>query len=137
MNQTNLKKLKSLGDEEAFYFHHSIDNYTGHKAHSLKEFQQELFKVDIKSLEFHLFREDFEKWIRFALKEEALAKNVETLRKQKITGKLLRNWLYTYVKKHTAHLGKSQKLLHKVRVTHKQKINENKKPLPPKATQKP
>jgi hypothetical protein len=137
MNQTNLK-LKSLGAEEAFYFHYSIDNYTGHKAHSLREFQQELFKVDIKSLEFHLFREDFQNWIRFTLKEEALAKNVETLRKQKITGKLLRNWLYTYVKNHTAHLGKPHKLPSNVRVTQKQKINENKKPLvPPKVTKNP
>jgi len=109
MNQTNLEKIKILDDKEAFYFYSSIGNYTGHKAHSLKEFEQALFKVDQKSLEFHLFREDFEKWIRFSLKEEALAKKVEALRKQNVTGKLLRNWLYTHVKQHNKTLNKPYK----------------------------
>jgi hypothetical protein len=109
MNQTNPKKMKILDDQEAFYFHTSIGNYTGHKAHSLKEFEHELFKVDLNSLEFHLFREDFEKWIRFSLKEEALAKKVEALRKQKVTGKLLRNWLYTHIRQHIKTLNKPHK----------------------------
>lgn len=100
MNQTNPEKPKILDDQQAFYFYTSVGNYTGYKAHSLKEFEQALFKVNQKSLEFHLFREDFERWFRFSLQEEALAKKVEALRKQNITGKLLRNWLYTHVKRH-------------------------------------
>lgn len=100
MNQTYPKKPQILDNQQAFYFHTSIDNYTGHKAHSLKEFEQEICKVSQKSLEFHLCREDFEKWIRFSLKEEGLANKVEALRKQKIKGKLLRNWLYTHIKRH-------------------------------------
>ena len=109
MNQTNPEKMKILDDKEAFYFYSSIGKYTGHKAHSLKEFEQALFKVDQESLDFHLFREDFEKWIRFSLREETLAMKVEALRKQNVTGKLLRNWLYTHVKQHNKTINKSYK----------------------------
>ena len=129
MNQTNPNKMEVLDDQEAFYFHTSIGNYTGHKAHSLKEFEQELLKVDLKSLEFHLPREDFEKWMRFSLKEEALAKKVEALRKQKVTGKLLRNWLYTHVRKHIKTLNKPYKLAATSKVSHKNKSYQKHAPL--------
>lgn len=121
MNQTNLEKTKILDNQQAFYFHTSIGNYTGHKAHSLKEFEQVLCKVDQKSLEFHLFREDFEKWIRFTLKEETLGKKLEALRKQNIKGKLLRNWLYTHIKRHNKTTKKPIKVYTTSKVTHKTK----------------
>jgi hypothetical protein len=57
-------------------------------ATSLEEFVRELPKVNLKSLEFHLFREDFEKWVALSLKEVVLANNIGVLRKQKITGSL-------------------------------------------------
>ena len=119
MNQTNPEKIKVLDDQQAFHFYTSIDNYTGHKAHSLKEFEQALFKVNQKSLEFHLSREDFENWIRFSLKEETLAKKVEALRKQNVKGKLLRNWLYTHVKRHNKTINKQSKLQTTSKVTPK------------------
>ena len=119
MNQTNLEKIKVLDDQQAFYFYSSIGNYTGHKAHSLKEFEQSLFKVNQKSLEFHLFREDFEKWIRLSVEEETLAKKVEALRKQNVKGKLLRNWLYTHVKRHNKTINKQSKLQTTSKVTPK------------------
>ena len=119
MNQTNSKKITVLDEQQAFYFHNSVGNYTGHKANSLKEFEQELCKVDYKSLEFHLFREDFEKWLRFSLKEEILANKVEALRKQNIKGKLLRNWLYTYVKHQNKPVKNSVKVYTTSKVVHK------------------
>ena len=130
MNQTNSEKMLTLDDKEAFYFFTSIGNYTGHKARSLKEFEQELCRIDQKSLEFHLFREDFEKWIHFTLKEEALAKKVEALRKQNIRGKLLRNWLYTHVKRHNKTVKKPITLKATLKVTPKNK--QLKKPEPAK-----
>ena len=128
MNQTKPEKTKILDDQQAFYFYSSIGNYTGHKAHSLKEFEQAFFKVNQTSLEFHLFREDFEKWIRFSLKEEALAKKVEALRKQNIRGKLLRNWLYTHVKRHNKTITKPSKLQTTLKVTRKNKEPRKRKP---------
>lgn len=119
MNQTNPRKTRILDDQQAFYFYTSMDNYTGLKAYSLKEFEQALFKVDKKSLEFHLLREDFEKWIRLSLREEALAKKVEALRKRNIKGKSLRNWLYTVVKQHNKTIKKPYKLQTTSKVTQK------------------
>lgn len=121
MNQTNSNEIKILDDRHAFYFNNSVGDYTGHKAHSLKEFEVELCKVDYKSLEFHLFREDFEKWLRSTLKEETLANKVEALRKQNIKGKLLRNWLYTHVKHQNRPVKTSVKVYTTSKVSHKNK----------------
>ena len=124
MNQTNQGETRILNDKEAFYFYTSIGNFTGYKAHSLKEFEQILCRVEQKSLEFHLFREDFEKWIRISLKEEELAKKVEALRKQNIKGKLLRNWLYTYVKRHNKTVKKPLKLIATSKATQNKKLQK-------------
>lgn len=106
--QLNTNKLKRVGDQEAFYFYHSLGSYTGQQANSLEEFAQKLVKVDSKSLEFHLYREDFEKWIRHSLKEEALAKTMEILRKKKTSRDNLKSQLYKAVIQHVVSLGKTQ-----------------------------
>jgi hypothetical protein len=87
------KVLRNVLREEAFYFFTSIGNYTGVSASSLDEFEQRLKDVDLKSLEFHLFREDFEKWIAQTLGDDKLAAEIKFLRAQKITGNALRDRL--------------------------------------------
>lgn len=49
--------------ENAFYFFTSVGNYTGESASSLEEFAKKIREVSIKSLEFHLHRGDFERWV--------------------------------------------------------------------------
>ncbi len=83
--------------EEAFYFFTSIGNYTGESAASLDEFVQKLKDVNVKSLEFHLFREDFEKWISQTLGDSRLAADIGTVRIQKIAGNALRDRLHFLV----------------------------------------
>jgi len=83
--------------EEAFYFFTSIGNYTGVSAASLDEFLQKIKDVDIKSLEFHLFREDFEKWVSQILGDGRLADDIRSIRIQKIVGNSLRDRLYFLV----------------------------------------
>jgi hypothetical protein len=130
MNQQNVSKSKSLENHEAFYFNNSVDSYTGHKACSVQEFVKELVKVDLKSLEFHLMREDFEKWFTASLKDNALAKKVEVLRKQKLTGQTLRTRLYKTVMQHIVALRKPIKSpqINRSSVQRK-KLTVNKKPL--------
>jgi hypothetical protein len=89
--------LRSVLREEAFYFFTSIGNYTGVSASSLDEFLQRMKDVDIKSLEFHLFREDFEKWISQTLGDGKLAGEIRLVRGQKIVGNALRDRLYFVV----------------------------------------
>jgi len=89
--------LRNVMRDEAFYFFTSIGNYTGVNAVSLDEFLQKIKDVDIKSLEFHLFREDFEKWISQTLGDGRLAEDIRAIRIQKIVGNSLRDRLYFLV----------------------------------------
>lgn len=97
MSVSHSKALRNVLREEAFYFFTSIGNYTGESASSLDEFLAKVKEVDIKSLEFHLFREDFEKWIAQTLGDDKLAGEIKILRGLKATGNTLRDRLYYVV----------------------------------------
>lgn len=93
------RALRGVMREEAFYFFTSIGNYTGQSASSLDEFLLKLKDVDVKSLEFHLFREDFEKWVAQILGDGRLAEEIKSLRLAKVAGNPLRDRLYMVVAK--------------------------------------
>lgn len=95
----NSKILRTLPREKAFYFFTSIGNYTGETATSLKEFTDKINELNVKSLEFHFYRGDFEKWIAEVLEDKDLAEYVRKLREQGLTGDELRIQLYTAVSK--------------------------------------
>jgi hypothetical protein len=88
------KILKTVPREKAFYFFTSIGNYTGVSAASLKEFVERINQVNVKSLEFHLHRGDFEKWTAEVLEDQWLAGDIKRLQKFGLTGDALRNQLY-------------------------------------------
>jgi len=95
MNADTVSKiLRTVSREKAFYFFTSIGNYTGESVSSLKEFMGKINDVNLKSLEFHLYRGDFEKWISEVLQDEELAVEVRKLQKFNLTGDALRNQLY-------------------------------------------
>jgi len=98
------KILRNVLREEAFYFFTSIGNYTGQSASSLEEFLQQIKNVDVKSLEFHLFREDYEKWITQTLGDDKLAGEIRILRGQKVVGNALRDRLYFIVSRRVKEL---------------------------------
>ena len=97
MKEEASKILRTLPREKAFYFFTSIGNYTGESAASLKEFMEKIKDVNIKSLEFHLYRGDFEKWIAEVLQDEELALELKKLQKFNLTGDAIRKELYTAV----------------------------------------
>lgn len=97
--ETYSKTLKTLPREKAFYFFTSIGNYTGESAASLKEFMEKINKVNVKSLEFHLYRGDFEKWITEVVEDRRLAEDLSRLQKTNLQGDNLRNQLYAIVSK--------------------------------------
>ena len=92
-----LKGLKIVPREKAFYFFTSIGNYTGVSASSLKEFMERINEVNVKSLEFHLSRGDFEKWTGEVLQDGELTAEIRRLRGLNLTGDSLRNQLYSVV----------------------------------------
>jgi len=102
--ETISKVLGLVPREKAFYFFTSIGNYTGKSASSLKEFMEKINEVDIKSLEFHLYRGDFDKWIDEVLQDKELAEEVRRLQKSSFSGNTLRSQLYAIVSKRLKYL---------------------------------
>lgn len=92
-HESRIKKEGKLPPEKAFYFFSSIGNYTGKSAFSFEEFVKMTKKVNIKSLEFHLYRGDFEKWIAETLGDKELAEEIKDLKSQNLVGNDLRNKL--------------------------------------------
>jgi len=86
--------LRKVPREKAFYFFTSIGNYIGEKASSIEEFLEKIREIDIKSLEFHISRGDFEKWFRDVWGLEELAARIEHIRKMGIKGENVRLYLY-------------------------------------------
>ena len=91
------KNLKIVPREKAFYFFTSIGNYTGVSASSLKEFMEKINEVNVKSLEFHLYRGDFEKWTNEVLQDGELAAEIRRLHGLNLVSDALRSQLYGVV----------------------------------------
>ena len=98
------KVIKTVPREKAFYFFTSIGNYTGESASSLKEFMEKINDANVKSLEFHLYRGDFEKWIAEVLEDKELAEEIRKLQKFNLVGDTLRKQLHTIILGHLKYL---------------------------------
>ena len=83
--------------DKAFYFYADMCKPLGIYAASLGDFCEKIHKIDIGSIEFHLYRGDFEAWFTW-LGDTELAKKTALLRERKISGEELRNKLYEAVK---------------------------------------
>jgi hypothetical protein len=95
--QETSRILRKLPKEQAFYFFTSVGCYTGDTASSLEEFLEKTKEVDIRSLEFHLCRGDFERWIGETLEDKELAEEVLSLRDIMPTRDVLRKRLVTII----------------------------------------
>jgi hypothetical protein len=92
-------KNRELSKEKAFYFFTSIGNYTGESAASIEDFLKKIKHIDIKSIEFHLYRGDFEKWVAENIEDKELAEQIKKLQDQNLTGEKLRNQLHLIISK--------------------------------------
>jgi hypothetical protein len=106
-------KNKELSKEKAFYFFTAIGNYTGESAASIEDFTEKIVRVDIKSIEFHFYRGDFEKWIAEIIGDKELAEQIKKLKDQNLTGEKLRNRLYQIISKRCGMQVFSHERLHK------------------------
>ena len=88
--------LSPVPVEKAFHFYHALNQPSGVYADSLKDFVAKIQNVDLKSIEFHVPRKDFELWIR-SLGDLELAKKLGLLRMRKLSGDDLREALYETV----------------------------------------
>jgi predicted transcriptional regulator len=91
------KILGHVPADKAFHFYTGMNQYTHVIAHSLGEFVDKLQKIDVKSVEFHVPRKDFEQWVQ-SLGDTELAKKLVAIRNMHIHGENLRTRLYEAVK---------------------------------------
>jgi hypothetical protein len=73
-----------------FYFFTDIGQYTGIYAVSLMDFYTKLRSVDIKSVDFHMNRGDFQHWIRDIGGFVSLVHDLDKLMKRGLDGESLR-----------------------------------------------
>jgi hypothetical protein len=99
VSQSSARILRTLSRENAFYFFTSVGNYTGQRAMSLEEFAGKIKEIEIASLEFHLYRGDFEKWVADVLKDKELKRRISDLKHLKPVGNTLRDQLLFTVSK--------------------------------------
>jgi Asp-tRNA(Asn)/Glu-tRNA(Gln) amidotransferase C subunit len=81
----------SVPVEKGFHFFTAPGKPTGQFATSIFEFLEAVKKVDLKSVEFHLKRNDFSKWLRDVIKDDTLASELEKLRTLELSGEKLRD----------------------------------------------
>lgn len=81
-----------------FYFKTDIGVSTGECASDLTSFYDTLENIDVKSIEFHMNRGDFDKWLK-SLGHYWMASDVEKLSKKDLVGESLRAELRNTVKK--------------------------------------
>jgi hypothetical protein len=60
---------------------------------------EEIERIDIKSIEFHFNRDDFEKWLAETIGDKKISGQIEKLHDQKLTGEKLRDQLRSVISK--------------------------------------
>ena len=90
------KILGTVPYNNAFYFYTDIGQYSGEFAVSLADFCRKIEKIDIRSVNFHFKRMDFEEWIRGTLGDLYLANQISIVNKN-IQGEALRTKIHQIV----------------------------------------
>jgi predicted transcriptional regulator len=88
-----LKAYTSVLSETGFHFYVDVDKPLGFTALSLDEFYRLAKQVTSDALEFHLYRGDFENWLREVCKDSELAEAVGNIKADGLKGEDLRKAL--------------------------------------------
>jgi hypothetical protein len=96
--------------EEAFYFYAGIGQFLGVSSDSLADFCDKIRSVDIRSIEFHVTRGDFEAWIRH-LGDTGLERRLRLIREMGLTGEALRERLYAALRSRCDELERQQSIM--------------------------
>lgn len=93
--RTDLRKaeraLRMVEPGREFNFYRNVNDPTGVKASSLIELIDVVGSIDLRVIEFHIYRGDIENWIRHVLELDELANEIGRL---KAKGEELRSELY-------------------------------------------
>jgi alpha-amylase len=104
----NRLRMAILTTNEPFLFYTSMgeENFTGVISWSLKGFIKALQTVDLKAVEFHNRRGDFESWAEHSLQDEVLSQQLKKTRTAKLKGETLKKALINAAEKRFNELSK-------------------------------
>jgi hypothetical protein len=104
-DEESIRILHKTSPEKAFHFYAGIGQSLGLSADHLTEFCDRIRSVDVKSIEFHTARGDFESWIRH-LGDIELEKRLRLVRETGLKGEALRERLYGALRSRCDALGR-------------------------------
>jgi predicted transcriptional regulator len=85
-----LKAFVPVPEGMGFLFYNGFDQPTDITAKTLWEFYADVKQISVDSLEFHLYRGDFENWLKDACKEPEFAQEVGVVKDTDLYGEELR-----------------------------------------------
>ena len=88
-----LKAFMPVPKDMGFHFYYGINQPSDLNAESLEQFYKVIKQISTESLEFHLYRGDFENWLKEACKEPDLASEFEDVKAAGFKGEELRKEL--------------------------------------------
>jgi DNA-binding Lrp family transcriptional regulator len=88
--KATLRVFTPVPKEKEFHFYNGVGQPTSFQAESIKGFYELVKRVSMESLEFHLYRGDFENWLKSEIKDAALAEGFAKLRTTQLKGENLR-----------------------------------------------
>jgi len=88
--KTVLQAITPVTIDAAFHFYTAIGQPTGFSAESLKDFYKIVKHIAIESLDFHLYRGDFENWFESVFKDAVLINEVANIKASQLKGEDLR-----------------------------------------------
>ncbi len=97
-DNTLVEGTLALPTDRPFLFHSGVGQYIGFTANTIEEMASLLSRVEVKSIEYHLYRRDFERWVRETFQANFLARQISELRKQGLRGRKLRMGLQETIK---------------------------------------
>jgi len=92
------KILSDVKQENAFLFFLDEGQFTGKSAMNLSQLCEELKTVDLKSIDFHLHRKDFENWANY-LGDNILTLQIAKIRKMPFDGEGIRGRIVEVISK--------------------------------------
>ncbi|MDH5450621.1 MAG: DUF5752 family protein [Candidatus Bathyarchaeota archaeon] len=103
---TAKRMLRQLPTEKGFTFFYEFARPTQWAVHSLYEFQSTLKVADPKSIQFHMERRDFARWLHQVVGDEKMAEELNKLSNAKLTSGSLRRKIISVVKRRIRQLEK-------------------------------
>jgi predicted transcriptional regulator len=85
-----LKAFVTVPEGMGFHFYYGINQPTDLTAKTLGEFYENTKQISADSLEFHLYRGDFENWLKDACKEPEFAQEIGVVKDADLKGEELR-----------------------------------------------